>query len=73
MSADFIAINLNQAAFAGAVHDPVAAIALCQPPNVDVSVINGQVVVQDGRLTTLDLPPILEKHNQIARGMVRGE
>lgn len=73
MSADFIAINLNQVAFAGAIHDPVAAVVLCQPPAVDLSVIDGKVVVRDGRLTTLDLPPILEKHNQIAVNMVRGE
>lgn len=78
MSADFIAVNLNQIAFAGAGHDPVAALVLCQPPGVSWSVIHGKVVVKpdaggNGRLTTLDLPVILEKHNQIARAMVRGE
>lgn len=78
MSADFIAVNLNQIAFAGAGHDPVAALVLCQPPGVSWSVINGKVVVEpdaggNGRLTTLDLPVILEKHNRIARAMVRGE
>jgi 8-oxoguanine deaminase len=77
MSADFIALNLNQIAFAGAGHDPVAALVLCQPPGVNWSVINGKVVVQpdaggNGRLTTLDLPVILEKHNRIARAMVAG-
>jgi cytosine/adenosine deaminase-related metal-dependent hydrolase len=70
MCADFIAINLNQVAFAGALHDPVAAIALCQSPNVDVSVIHGKVVVQNGRLTTIDLPVILERHNQISAKMI---
>ena len=73
MSADFIAINLNQVAFAGALHDPVAAVVLCQPPNVDLSVINGRVVVEDGRLTTLDLEPVLRRHNEIALAMARGE
>jgi 8-oxoguanine deaminase len=73
MSADFIAINLNQVAFAGALHDPVAAAVLCQPPNVDLSVINGRVVVESGRLVTLDLEPILRRHNEIALAMVRGE
>ncbi len=73
MSADFIAINLNQVAFAGALHDPVAAVILCQPPNVDLSVINGRVVVEDGRLTTLDLEPVLRRHNEIALAMARGE
>ncbi len=73
MSADFIALNLNQVAFAGTVHDPVAAMVLAQPPNVDVSVINGKVVVENGRLTTIDLGPHIERHNRIAINMVRGE
>ncbi|UCG26571.1 MAG: 8-oxoguanine deaminase [Chloroflexota bacterium] len=73
MSADFIAFNLNQVAFAGALHDPVAAVILCQPQNVDLSVINGRVVVGDGRLTTLDLAPVLRRHNEIALAMARGE
>ncbi|VAW31063.1 Guanine deaminase; Hydroxydechloroatrazine ethylaminohydrolase [hydrothermal vent metagenome] len=73
MSADFIALNLNQIAFAGALHDPVAAMLLCQPPSVDYSVINGKVVVENGKLTTIDLVPHLEKHNQIAAKMIRNE
>ncbi|PID86873.1 MAG: 8-oxoguanine deaminase [Chloroflexi bacterium] len=73
MSADFIAINMNQVALAGSMHDPVAAVVLCQPSGVDYSVINGQVVVENGQLTTLDLPVILERHNKIAMQMVRGE
>jgi cytosine/adenosine deaminase-related metal-dependent hydrolase len=73
MSADFIAFNLNQVSFAGALHDPVAAAVMCQPPNVDLSVINGRIVVEGGRLVTLDLQPILRRHNQIARAMARGE
>jgi 8-oxoguanine deaminase len=73
MSADFIAFNLNHLAYAGAWHDPVAAVLFCQPRNVDLSMINGRVVVQDGRLTTLDLEPVLRRHNQIAAAMIRGE
>jgi cytosine/adenosine deaminase-related metal-dependent hydrolase len=73
MSADFIAFDLNQLAYAGALHDPVAAVVLCQPQNVDLSVINGQVVVEGGRLTTLELAPILRRHNEIALAMARGE
>ena len=73
MSADFIALNLNQLAFLWGLHDPVAAVLLCQPPNVDYSVINGKVVVENGNLTTIDLVPHLEKHNQIAAKMIRDE
>jgi hypothetical protein len=37
---------------------------------VDLSVINGKVVVQDGHLTTLDLGPVIERHNRISRQML---
>ncbi len=73
MSADFIALDLNNIAFSGAWHDPVAAVVFCQPPNVDYAVINGQVVVENGRIATIDLPVILERHNQISLRMVRGD
>jgi 8-oxoguanine deaminase len=70
MSADFIAINLRQLGFTGALHDPVAAVIFCQPPNVDYSVINGRLVVDQGHLTTLDLGPHMERHNAIARQLI---
>jgi hypothetical protein len=35
--------------------------------------INGRVVVQEGHLTTLELGPIIERHNAIAREMVTGK
>ena len=57
----------------GAHHDPLAALVFCAPTHVDTSVINGRVVVKDGRLTTVDLPLVLERHNQLARQLVSGE
>lgn len=72
-AADLIAINLNRLDYAGALHDPVAATAFCTPQGVDFSMINGKVVVQEGRLTTIDLGPIIERHNAIAREMVNDE
>lgn len=73
MSADFIAINMNQLGFAGALHDPVAALVFCQPARVDWSVINGRIVVQEGVLQTVEVPPLVERHNRIARNLVHGE
>jgi 8-oxoguanine deaminase len=73
MSADFIAVNLNQVAFAGGIHDPVAAMVLCHPPGVDYSVVNGKIVVEKGQLVTIDLPVTLERHNKIAVQMVRND
>lgn len=70
-AADLIGINLNRLNYAG-THDPVAAIIFCDTPRVDLSVINGRVVVQDGNLLSADLPPIIERQNRIAREMVEG-
>ncbi len=71
MSADFIAINLHQLAYTGSLHDPVAAVIFNQAQNVDYAVINGKVVVENGQLTTLELPPHIQRHNEIARSMIQ--
>lgn len=73
MSADFIGYRLDTPAFAGALHDPAAALVLCQPGQVDFSMINGRVVVKEGVLQTVDLPVLLERHNAISRRMIRGD
>lgn len=72
-SADLIAINLNRIEYAGALHDPVAAVMFASPVRVDFSMINGRSVVKDGHLETVDLQPVIERHNQIARQMVNEE
>ena len=72
MSADFAAFDLAAVGFAGARHDPVAALVFCAPARVAWSVIDGRVVVREGRLVTLDLQPHLERHNRLARELVPG-
>jgi 8-oxoguanine deaminase len=71
MAADFVAFDLNQIGFAGGLHDPVAALVFCAPASVAYSVINGRMVVKEGRLTTLDLPMLIETQNCLARELVR--
>ncbi|MEO0564027.1 MAG: 8-oxoguanine deaminase [Chloroflexota bacterium] len=73
MSADFAAFDLNSPGFAGALHDPVAALVFCQSVNADITVINGEIVVQDGHLMTEDLPVLLEQHNAISRALINGD
>ena len=74
MAADLIGYRLDTLALAGgAVHDPLAALVFCQPPTVDLSVINGRVRVHDGALVDIELPPLIERHNAIARALARGE
>ncbi|UQB80053.1 8-oxoguanine deaminase [Pseudomonas shirazica] len=73
MVADFVAFDLSHVAYAGGHHDPLAALVFCTPTQVHTSVINGRVVVKDGQLATVDLPRVLERHNQLARQLVSGE
>ena len=74
MAADLIGYRLDTLGFAGgAVHDPRAALIFCQPLQVDLSVINGRVRVRDGQLIDIDLPPLIERHNEIAKALMRGE
>jgi 8-oxoguanine deaminase len=67
MAADLIGVRLDRLAFAGALADPLAALLFCAPPAVDLSVINGRIVVENGQLLTLDLPATITRHNELAQ------
>jgi len=62
--ADFFSIKLDTVDFAGALHDPVAATVFCAPQKANYTVINGRVIVDQGRVTTVDLGKIVEEHNK---------
>jgi 8-oxoguanine deaminase len=70
MAADFIAFNVDRPAFAGAHHDIVAALVLCQVESVDYSFINGKKVVDNGILTTLELGALVENNNRLSAQMM---
>ncbi|WP_321961579.1 8-oxoguanine deaminase [Paraburkholderia sp. J7] len=70
MAADFVAFDLRQPLFAGALHDPVAALVFCAPSQVALSVIGGRVVVKEGVLQTVELGPVIERHNRLAAQLV---
>jgi 8-oxoguanine deaminase len=73
MCADFIGLDLNQLAYAGGLHDPVAATLFCSPSEVAFNYVGGQPVVEDGHLTGVDLPPLIEDHNRAAFDLLRGD
>jgi len=71
LCADLAIYDLGSLSFAGAaVHDPVGALLLCSSAPARHTVVNGRVVVRDGQLTTVDLGPLLERHNRLARQLV---
>src|SRR5437899_2180472 len=65
MAADIVMFSLDQSGLAGAWNDPVASLVFCTPSKVAYSIINGRVVVRNGELASVDLPIVLERHNQL--------
>jgi cytosine/adenosine deaminase-related metal-dependent hydrolase len=70
--ADFISINLNRLDYAGALHDPVAAVIFCQPQGVDNNYVHGKAVVKQHQLVGLDIQSHIEKHNRAAMRLLKG-
>jgi 8-oxoguanine deaminase len=70
--ADFFAVDLHRVEYAGALHDPVAATVFCAPQQADYTYVHGRCIVERGQLTTVDLGPLVEHHNRLARAMLAG-
>jgi 8-oxoguanine deaminase len=73
MMADIVAFDTRQLDFAGGLHDPLAALVFCTPPKVNWSVINGRVVVRNGRIEGFDLRRHVNLHNRLAHQLVNGD
>lgn len=71
--ADFFAVNLDHLDYAGAQHDPVAAVLFCSPVGVDYNFVGGCAVVKDGCLVTIDVPALIDEHNRRSARLVNGE
>lgn len=68
--ADVIAFDTRQLSLSGGQHDPVAGLVLCETGRVDLSIINGRIVVAGGQLVGIDLPSLIERHNRLAGSLV---
>ncbi|MEX8500287.1 MAG: 8-oxoguanine deaminase, partial [Leptothrix ochracea] len=56
----------------GALHDPLGALLLCASAQTAYTIVNGRIVVRQGQLTTVDLGPLVERHNGLAGVLVGG-
>ncbi len=72
MVADFVAYDLDQIGFIGTSADLTASLIFCHPVNVNYSVINGRVVIDQGELTTIDLPSVMNRHNEVSKELING-
>jgi cytosine/adenosine deaminase-related metal-dependent hydrolase len=70
MAADIVAFNLSAIEYAGALHDPLAALAFCAPPRASFVMVNGQVVVRGGVFVRFDESAHAALHNQLSRKLV---
>jgi len=61
-SADLIAIKRTRLGLAGTQRDPLAALVMCGPFEVDHSFINGVQIIDQGAFTRLDLAAALADH-----------
>ena len=72
MAADFFLIRQNRLALVGTQKDPGAVLATVGfRENVDVTVVNGRVVVKDGRLLTIDEEKTAFEANQVWEDYLR--
>jgi cytosine/adenosine deaminase-related metal-dependent hydrolase len=69
-AADIIGIKLNRLEFAGGHHDPVAGLVFCDIGQVDLSIVNGKIRVQDGTLLDIDLPLLVSDLNRRSKELV---
>jgi 8-oxoguanine deaminase len=65
MSADFIAVRLNQLGLSGTQRDPLAAMVMCGPFKVDYSYINGRNIIRRGEFVHHDVETSLADHAKI--------
>jgi 8-oxoguanine deaminase len=68
---DFFTLDLNTIDYAGGLGDPVAATLFCAPRPASYTVISGRVVVEDGRVTTVEMEPVIAEHNRHAAALLR--
>lgn len=70
-SADLVIIDLQQIGYAGALHDPRAALIFCGDSQiVDTTIINGKIVVENGQLTNINTKELIEEANTLAKRMI---
>ena len=72
-AADMFLINTKRLGLAGGLSDSVSALVTSGDSQiVDITIVNGKIVVRDGRLVTIDENKVAEKANKISQKMIEG-
>jgi 8-oxoguanine deaminase len=71
-AADLALFNINRLEYAGALSDPVAALLFAGINHqTEYTIVNGKIVVRNGRLTGYDEQSIIQNANRIARKLLK--
>lgn len=70
-AADIVAFDYRGIYFAGAAWDPLAALVFCGPGKAAYTIINGRVVVADGKLQTMDTTALLRNHQMMTTDLMQ--
>ncbi len=65
-AADLIMWDLDTLEFAGGLHDAFTAPVMCDAKQVSFSMVNGKVLIENGRFTNIDVPALVARQNTIA-------
>ena len=72
-AADMFMISSERLGFAGGLYDPVSAIINTgDSQEVDYTIVNGKIVVENGKLTNVDEKEIISRTNEISKKMITG-
>ncbi|OQY26523.1 MAG: 8-oxoguanine deaminase [Candidatus Cloacimonetes bacterium 4572_55] len=70
-AADLIFIDLNQVGFAGGLSDPVASVVFSPHQyRAHTVVVNGRVVVSEGKLIDFDTKNLISRHNHMSQEII---
>jgi cytosine/adenosine deaminase-related metal-dependent hydrolase len=73
-AADMFLINTKKLGFTGGLSDSVSALVTSGDSQiVDINIVNGKIVVSDGRLVNIDEEEVIEKANKISQKMIEGK
>jgi 8-oxoguanine deaminase len=69
-AADLVAFRIDDLNHAGGLSDPVAALLTCTPACAWLSMINGQLVVENGEIPGLDIGALVTRHNELSSALL---
>lgn len=70
-AADLFLVNTNRLGYAGGLYDPISLLINTGDSQiVDITIVNGEIVVKQGQLVNVDERKIIEEANKISKAMV---